>query len=371
MRIAHVNKLFPPAVGGVERAVGLIARRTAVRDDVQHVTVLTTNEAWRTEVTEELNSKLTVVRVPGSGRIFSVPIGVGFGRWFKALSTDLWHFHHPSPIPEIAALWTRPRGPWVVSYYSSVVRQRVFLPLYRPVTHELLRSASLIILNSPQMLHSEALHPWQAKCEVVPLGIDPALFANTPPVAEGARRWHARYPGPLVLFVGRFVYYKGLTYLIQAMKSVSATLLLAGDGPLRTEMQSLARETGVDHKVIFLGHVVDGELPSLYAACDVFVLPSTEVTEAFGVVQLEAMASGKPVVCTRLPTGVSYVNEHERTGLVVSPRSPGAIAEAVRQLLNDERLRARLGAEGRRRVETQFSIDVITTALVKLYRKLV
>jgi rhamnosyl/mannosyltransferase len=132
----------------------------------------------------------------------------------------------------------------------------------------------------------------------------------------------------------------------------------------------LAGELGVANRVTFVGEVPDEELPAYYHLCDVFVLPASERSEAFGTVQIEAMAAGKPVVCTELGTGTSYVNVHGETGLVVPPRDPAALADAIRTLLADPELRRRMGERGRQRATRQFSAEMMTERVAQLYADL-
>ena len=112
----------------------------------------------------------------------------------------------------------------------------------------------------------------------------------------------------------------------------------------------MAVEKGISDRVVFLGKLSDADLVDHYHACDLFCLPSVEKTEAFGIVQLEAMACGKPVVSTDLPTGVPFVNLHETTGIVVPPKDAEALARAMRSILEDDSLASRFGEAGRRRV---------------------
>ena len=145
-----------------------------------------------------------------------------------------------------------------------------------------------------------------------------------------------------MLFVGRFVYYKGLDVLIDAMRDCEGTLLLAGDGPLESDLRARVAAHGLEPRVRFLGRVPDEDLPAYYRAADLFVLPSMARTETFGVVQIEAMAAGLPVVSTNLPTGVPWVNQDGVSGLVVPPGDAGALAAAIRRLQTDPVLRERL-----------------------------
>jgi rhamnosyl/mannosyltransferase len=205
------------------------------------------------------------------------------------------------------------------------------------------------------------------RIEVIPFGIPVEQFVE----AEAAARRHAeeiraRYDTPLVLFIGRLVYYKGVEVLLRAMAACPGTLLLIGEGPEESALRVLSRRLEIEHRVKFLGHVSADELTRHFYAADVFVLPSTHRTEAFGVVQLEAMACGVPVVSTDLPTGVPWVNQHGITGLVVPPNDGEALADALRTLLGDPALRHRLGQAGRRRATEDFTQERMVATFVRL-----
>jgi rhamnosyl/mannosyltransferase len=149
------------------------------------------------------------------------------------------------------------------------------------------------------------------------------------------------------------------------MGGLDATLVVAGDGPLRAALAARACALGIANRVVFLGDQPD--LRPLFAACDLFVLPSTHRSEAFGIVQLEAMAFGKPVVSTRLGTGVDWVNVHGVTGLTVPPGDPAALRMAIATLLASPTTRARFGTNGRRRVEQQHTAARAAEAVLKVY----
>jgi len=187
-------------------------------------------------------------------------------------------------------------------------------------------------------------------------------------VQQRAREFRQRYGPPLVLFVGLLRYYKGLSFLIEAMPQIPGRLLVVGEGPQGQEWRELTRQRGLEDKVTFLGRVSDEDLVALYHACDVFVLPAIHRSESWGAVQVEAMACGKPVVCTELGTGTSFVNVHGQTGLVVPPRDSAALAQAIGALLQDESLRQQMGQRARERAEQEFSSSVMVKRLVDLYR---
>src|SRR5439155_1123868 len=135
----------------------------------------------------------------------------------------------------------------------------------------------------------------------------------------------------------------------------AGSLVIVGEGPLDGPLRSLVAEKRIGDRVLFAGHVLDADLPAFYQACDVFVLPSIARTEAFGVVQIEAMAAGRPVVSTNLPTGVPWVNRDGVSGLVVAPDNADALGAALAELGQDEALRARLADGARRRADARFT----------------
>jgi len=279
---------------------------------------------------------------------------------------EIYHLHFPYPLGEVAYL-LRPRGRLVVTYHSDIVRQRNLFRFYRPLLGRLLRQADAILVTSPQYLQSSpVLRPVAAKCRVVPLGIDLGRFDAFDPDRVAA--WRAKLGTPLVLFVGRFRYYKGLDYLLEALRLVpEARLGLVGDGPEGPRLRRLVAQYGLGSRVTFLGTLSDDELPAIYRAADVYVLPATERSEAFGISLLEAMAAGLPVITTELGTGTSYVNQHGETGLIVPPRDPGALAAALAELLADPERRRAMGAAGRKRVEAEFTLDRLVKDVLRVY----
>jgi rhamnosyl/mannosyltransferase len=210
---------------------------------------------------------------------------------------------------------------------------------------------------------SPALQRFKDKCRVIPFGIPPEEFRRAD--ASEVARLRELYGERVVLGVGRLVYYKGFEYLIRAMKDVRGHLLLVGDGPLREELRREAEAAGIASRVTFLYGVED--VRPFYHAADVFALPSIARSEAFGIVQLEAMAAGLPIVNTLLDSGVTFVSPAGLTGLTVPPLDSNALAQALNSLLDNAELRARFGAAGRLRVESEFSLETMTRRTLELY----
>jgi rhamnosyl/mannosyltransferase len=203
-------------------------------------------------------------------------------------------------------------------------------------------------------------------CVVIPYGVDPAPFTLRPGEAATVERLRQEHGRRLVLFLGVLRSYKGLRILLQAMTRVDGHLLIAGRGH-RARLEALTDRLGVGDRITFLGEVSDTQRRLLLHACEVLVLPSLDRSEAFGIVQLEAMVCGKPVVSSDLPTGVRLVNQHERTGLLVPPGNPDALASALNRLLDDQALRTALGQAARARVEREFSAEAMVERTLAVY----
>ena len=173
------------------------------------------------------------------------------------------------------------------------------------------------------------------------------------------------------LFVGRLVYYKGCDVLIRAMSKVKyGHLDIVGEGPLKTELTELSEKLGLTDRVSFLGEVADSVLDECFRKCDVFVLPSVEKSEAFGIVQMEAMAYGKPVINTNLKSGVPYVSLHRITGLTVEAKNSSELADAMNWLALHPEVREVYGKAGYERIKEYFSQSNMLKQLFTLYENL-
>jgi glycosyltransferase involved in cell wall biosynthesis len=367
MRVTHVYKdYFPPVYGGIEQHLnalcgGLIGRGLKVR-------VLVANRRPRTTVEE--HAGVSVIRAACVGRVASAPLSPSFPFWVRRLEadTDLFHFHFPNPVGEIAVMLGMVRRPFVVTYHSDIVRQRYAMPVYGAVVRGFLRRAARVIVPSPNhVAMSPFLRAVEDRCMIIPYGIDAGWLRPVVDVAAKRDMWRCRLGEPLVLFVGRFRHYKGIDVLLSAMREVGASLAVVGSGPGEASLREHVRRCGLESRVTFLGHLDIDDLRAVYHACDVFVLPSTNKAEAFGLVQLEAMACARPVVSTELGTGTTFVNRHGVTGLVVRPNDSDALAAAIQRLLDDKRLGVTMGAAGRERVASDFTLDRMVDRTLGVY----
>jgi glycosyltransferase involved in cell wall biosynthesis len=372
MHILQLYKDYFPVLGGIENHVRDLSTALAARG--HQVTVLTTSLDRRTMI-ERPRPGLTVIKAARTLHLASTPISPEMLRQIRRLRADIVHLHFPYPPGDLAYLAMPARAPLVVTYHSDIVRQQALLRIYRPLLEWTLRRAARIIATSPNyVVSSPWLRRYAAKCAVVPLGIDAARYAQADEqkVAElRARYCESVANNGLLLFVGRLRYYKGLHVLLDALPQVPARLLIGGSGPERERLEALSEALGVSGRVRFLGDIPDDDLPALYHAADVFVLPAHLRAEALGLSQIEALASGVACVSTELGTGTSYANRHGETGLVVPPGDPMALAQAINTLLADPELRRRMGAAGRRRVAELFTREAMVAGNEAVYREVV
>jgi glycosyltransferase involved in cell wall biosynthesis len=358
-RVLHVGKFYPPSAGGMERVLETLCRcsRGLVEN---HVLVANTSSTTVREIVDEV----PVTRVGTVGAVGSVHLAPAFAAWLRRIPADLIVLHEPNPWALLSYSIARPAAPLFIWYHSDVVRPALQYALfYAPLARFVYSRARRIIVSSPALAgHATALSPYQDRIRVIPFGIEPSAWASTDRSRDESQP-------PFVLFAGRHVGYKGVDVLLRALSHNTARAVIAGDGPERARWEGLARELGLNGRVMFPGEVSDAELRRLMHACDALVLPSITRAEAFGYVQLEAMASGKPVISTDVASGVSWVNQHMRTGLVVRAGDAGALSSAIERLSGDPLLRARFGAAGRARVEEEFTLERLRERLRNLYEE--
>lgn len=365
MRVVHVFKdYYPPTTGGIEQHMHLLCGRLAKKMDVA---VLVPSRS-RSRIEESVEG-VAVVRVPEFGRFASVPLCPTMARELRALQPDIVHLHFPNPMGDIAYLLGTRRVPLVITYHADVIRQRALLPLYMPLLARTFDHARRIVASSAEYADSSPiLSRYRDKCSVIPYGVDVQSLVLRDGEASHVEDLKGHHSRGLILFVGVLRPYKGLEVLLHAMTEVAQThLVIVGWDPERGEAAGLAKRLGLSGRVTFAGVVSESRLRVLLHACELLVLPSLDRREAFGIVQLEAMACGKPVVSSDLLTGVRLVNRDGETGFLVPPGDPVALADAISRLLGDADLRARLGQTARERVIRQFSADRMVDETAEVY----
>ena len=353
LSVVHAAKFYPPSRGGMETVIADLCNGTSADWDVRVVAANESRETLRERV-----GSVDVIRTAKFGSAASVPLCPSYPMHLWRQHADCVVLHEPNPVAGAALFARTPATRLVVWHHSDLLRPWWAPHTYGHLQRALYRRAACVIVSSPNLARFSPIVQQARKVVVIPFGIQLERFRQLTPeqsaLAEDLRR---TAPGPRVLFVGRFVYYKGVELLVDAVARATGTLILAGDGPLEPALRARVSALGIENRVIFAGRVSDEELPAYYHAADLFVLPSIAKTEAFGVVQVEAMAAGLPVISTNLNTGVPWVNQHNVSGIVVESGSADALAHALNYLATNPDLRARLARGAAARADEMFSVE--------------
>ncbi|EGI77321.1 group 1 glycosyl transferase [Hylemonella gracilis ATCC 19624] len=287
---------------------------------------------------------------------------------------DAFHLHFQDPLSHLASLLLPRKVPRVITWHHDIVRQKAMLSAYRPWLQNELRRADALVAATQAHFDTSAQIPVDIPAErkhVIPYGLDfgnLALNHSTVLLVDALR---VRADGRKLIFaLGRHVSYKGFDVLIAAMRQVDALLLLGGSGPLSDALKAQAHALDVADRVAFVGRIPEADLAAYFHACDVFCLPSVTQVEAFGLVQLEAMACGKPVICTLLNNGVNVVNVNGETGMAVPPQDAGALAIALNLLLQNDAVRQQMGRQAQARALGLYSLSAMTQRHLQLYQDL-
>lgn len=372
MKILQLTKHYPPYPGGIETVTyditeGLHSRGFSVE-------VLCSNNRLKNE-DDWFQNKYLVRRSASFGKLFSTSLSLHLISTLKKMGDrfDVIHVHFPDPLTALAIYLCAPKSKIVVHWHSDIIKQKRILKVFLPLQNWMLKRADKIIGTSPVYVNeSEQLKLFRHKCSIIPIGIHKLKHGR--PNEREVSDIKESYPGKKIIFsLGRMVYYKGFKYLVEAAKYVSddAVILIGGSGPLFEEIQSSVVKSGLEKKVRLLGRIEDRCLPNFFSACDIFCFPSIEKSEAFGVVQIEAMSYGKPVVATNIPaSGVSWVNKDGVSGFNVPIRNSLALAEKLNLLINNDILYKKMSRQAQERYAANFTRDSMVDQIVDLYNSL-
>lgn len=282
---------------------------------------------------------------------------------------DIIHIHHPDPMASLALYLSGYRGRVVLHWHSDILKQKNLLKLYKPLQSWLINRAEQIVGTTPVYVEqSPFLQRVAAKIDFIPIGVNPMCYDEAA-VAD----LRGRYPGKTIIFsLGRLVEYKGYAYLIQAMQQLNDAyhLIIGGKGPLEQELKQLIADLNLQDRISMVGFVADEDIPTYFGAADIFCLSSIWKTEAFAIVQIEAMSCGKPLVSTAIMgSGVSWVNQDRVSGLVVAPEDATALATAIRQIGSDPACYRTYSEGGQKRYQENFTRERMIAKCRRIYEK--
>lgn len=370
MRILHISKYYHPFRGGIEKVIKELAEATVLQG--HEVTVLCANESNKRS--EEIINGVRVIRLPSWATLFSQPVtpSVFWEVQHLVSQADTVQLHTPNPLFEFAYLFCRPEVPFIVTYHCEVMKNRSLVKFYEPVSKAVLeRADSIIIATDNHLKYSRWLRKYAHKCQIIPFGIQAKHANRNIEIVKKLKSIKDKY-SRYFLFIGRMVAYKGVNVLLESMQNVEQNLVLIGKGPLFEQWQKLSKNLGVSDRVHFLGQVNDEEEFSAYLhGCDAVVLPSLNEAEAFGLVLLEAMACGKPIITTELNSGVRMVNSPGETGLEVPPSNVLRLTEAMNHMASNHEMRLQMGINAKVRFENMFRIDKFVQSYLGVYAQMI
>ena len=363
MKIVELGKFFPPnQFGGIEMATESFARALAAHHEV---TVICHNKDRVHD--EETRDGFRLIRCGTEFVRYSQPVSLRMGRVLRDAKPDLILLHAPNFWGALIVELYCPNVPVVVIHHADVQGRVILRNLLRPLYRRIVRRSRLVIVASKRNVGRSVDLPKRLErvCEL-PLGVDETAYELSSAERAQVEASKKELFGDRVVvgFVGRFAWYKGLSVLLKAIRPLpEIRLLLVGDGSLRDQLEREARELGVADRIRFVGHVTEAEKIKYFHMMDIFVLPSTHVTEAFGIVQIEAQFCGRPVIRTDLPTGVRDITIHGVTGLAVPAGDVDSLSDAIANLSRDRALREQFGRRGRERAFSHFSLGKFATGL--------
>ncbi len=372
MHILHFGKYFDPQQnGGIETYVDSLIQGSSAH---HHVTNLVASTNWQTH--QQKTHGENIVQVGSIANVASTSLCPTMPYWAYRLNKktpfDIVHLHFPDPMSHVACLVLPKTTKKIITWHSDIIRQKNILKFYRPWLKEFLNSVDAVIVSNDKKTSFPLLYELiddVRKIHVIPIGIEIEKFAF--PNQDAVEKIKAQFKKPIIFALGRHVEYKGFTYLIEAMQYVSnAVLVLGGEGPLTEHLKQKVQKANLQDRIYFVGRIAKKDLVNYYHACEIFCMPSINPSEAYGIVQLEAMACAKPVVSCELNNGVSFVNQHKQTGLIVPPRDVNALAKALNALLQDESLRKQLGAYAKSRAQKDFTQQCMVERTLGLYTSL-
>lgn len=370
MKILQLTKHYPPYFGGIESVTYDITEginRLGYQSDV-----LCVNEN-KQDVFEQIKN-YQVWRMASWGKLMSTSISPQIIYQLERLKDDydIIQVHFPDPMNALALFLTRPKSQIIIHWHSDIIKQNKVFRLYKPLQDWVLKRANAVVGTSHAYINSsKQLAPFIKKTVVIPIGIQDHRSGASDVIIKGI---HNRFWNKKIVFsLGRLVYYKGFEYLIESARYLGedTVVLIGGEGRLKKHLQNKIYKMGLVRKVFLLGNIPQDELGSYFEACNVFCLSSTERSEAFGVVLLEAMSFGKPIVATGIPgSGVSWVNEQGVTGFNVPVCSPKDLAGKISLLLDQEGLYKSFCFNSRKRFEDMFTSERMVEQFIDLYKNI-
>ncbi len=364
MKILFTYKsYYPESRGGVEECLRVLMAGLVQKG--HQCTLLVTTQKKKGYSREE--GGVVIHYCPANITLSSCPMSISFLLKFHELSRnhDIINFHFPWPFADLAAFFIRSSKPYVVTYHSDIVKQKYLKIFYNPLMRSFLSHADVIVATSAPYLHSSPiLRSYPNQTRVIPLGLSEGLAIHQ--FSERLPYWQANVGADFFLFLGVLRYYKGLTYLLEAVENTTIPVVIAGSGPEEMALKTMAQQKKLNN-VIFVGAIEEQDKSALLDLCRAVVIPASERSEAYCLSLVEGLRAAKPLISTELGTGTSFVNQANVTGLVVPAKDASALRRALVQLSHDAKDYTGYAKAARKRYEDYFRSEEMIKAYEKMF----
>ncbi|GGE18896.1 glycosyltransferase [Sphingobacterium cellulitidis] len=369
MRVLQLGKFYPIR-GGVEKVEYDLM--LGLSNAGIHCDMLCASTEDHPSATIHLNKFATLFVMPTQINAAATKLAPQMITRLKKIANnyDIIHIHHPDPMATLALFLSNYKGKVVLHWHSDILKQKTLLRLYKPLQNWLIKRADIIVGTTPVYVEqSKFLKNVQSKIDFIPIGVD--VEEDLSPLVNGIKEKHQNRK--IIFSLGRLVEYKGYEYLIKSAKYLDDNykIVIGGKGPLKEELEKIISDNDLGNKVQLLGFMTDEEVKAYYQACDLFCLSSILKTEAFAIVQIEAMGYGKPVVSTRIPeSGVSWVNQNGLSGLTVEICDERALADSFQTILTEEEVYKSLSDGAKKRYLEHFTREKMVDKCLQIYNKI-
>jgi glycosyltransferase involved in cell wall biosynthesis len=367
MKILQIVKYYDPCQGGMESVVKNIVKGVVDRSDGISFTVYSNNHRRNLVKSIKEKNREIIIKEITPFHLKSQPLNLRYPSLQRLMKdNDVIHHHYPFPTMEFTLLWYLKQmssKKFIITWHANIKNSRWswIERIYNPMIEKLLDRADAIIVTSPQLFEASAiLQKYKDKVHTIPLSFDPKYSSVNSKIYPSNRCFE-------LLFVGKLRIYKGVEYLIKAIENLDVKLKIVGNGEELQSLTLLVEALNIGNKVSFVSNADDGQLAEFYKKADLFVLPSINEAEAFGVVQLEAMANGLPVINTNLESGVPFVSLNDYSGITVEPKDIDGLRVAIEKIICNKELYELYSSNALERVK-MFSREKMAEAYKEIYQ---
>lgn len=368
MKILHLGKYYLPNKGGIETATKQILEN----NDGKFQSTLV---HFGVENFEKQHKKYKQICCKVLIKLFSQPLSVSY--FYKIIKeapkNEIIHIHAPNPIAYLAIFFAKltKKNRILIHWHSDIIKKGFIYWLIKPIERYILnKSIKIIVATNEYAKDSFPLKNYQKKITIIPYSIKPTIISSRIK-KKYFNKYKSLYKKNIILFVGRFVNYKGINFLINSAKYIqdNSLILIAGSGDLGRKLKKTITKNS--NKILLINQPSDEEINYLYSMATIFCLPSINKAEAFGIVLIEAMSHGLPLVTFKIRgSGVNFINQNNVTGRVVDKINGEDLADSINKILNSTTLLNKYSTNSKERFKKLFSEEIFVRNIHKTYKNI-